>query len=53
MFSLVYDCPLFQPFKKIQQQNFWREKQKNYFCLGLLLGNWSLIIHVVNKSMYI
>ena len=44
---------IFQPFKKNNNKNFLRDKQKNYLCLGLLLGNWSFIIHVVNKSMYI
>ena len=53
MFSLVCHRPLFQPFKKNNNKNFLGEKQKNYLCLGLLLGNWSFIIHVVNKSMYI
>ena len=44
---------IFQPFKKNNNKNFLRDKQKNYLCLGLLLGNCSFIIHVVNKSMYI
>ena len=44
---------IFQPFKKNNKKNFLRDKQKNYLCLGLLLGNCSFIIHVVNKSMYI
>ena len=39
-------------FQEKQQQKLF-ERQINYLCLGLLLGNWSFIIQVVNKSMYI